>query len=77
MAGKLAGCGDPGLADDREAHLYDGPGSTQPRKPHGRIAQIVLARKIDARQWHQLLSAEAKRWGLVFRSSTSAGGVNV
>jgi hypothetical protein len=53
-AGKLAGSGDPGLADDREAHLHEGPSSAQPCKPRGRIAQIVLARKVDA-QHDQLL----------------------
>jgi len=41
--GKLAGCGDPGPADDWEAHLHNRSGGSQPGEVRGGIAQIILA----------------------------------
>src|SRR6266436_8955991 len=49
-AGQIAGCGDPGLANDREAHLDDWPGRAEPFDPSGRIAEIVLAGEVDGQR---------------------------
>src|SRR5687767_7811176 len=46
MGGQIAGCGDPGPSNDREAHLDQGTSCSQHPEPCGRIAQILLATEI-------------------------------
>src|SRR5262245_27605890 len=61
-AGELAGCGDPGFANDRKAHPYDRTGCSEGLEPGGGIAQVVLTPEIHAQHDHVLLGASATRW---------------